>query len=99
MGNTVDGIGDVAKHMDDAADAAGDIAKHADDIADAAEDVAKHADDIADGVGDAAKKGGSRSVDDLISEKKLTNQTGRVDNYISLNKGEQMAIKYYGRRE
>ena len=61
--------------------------------------MAKHADDIADGVGDAAKKGGSRSVDDLISEKKLTNQTGRVDNYISLNKGEQMAIKYYGRRE
>ena len=55
--------------------------------------------DIADGVVDAAKKGGSRSVDDLISEKKLTNQTGRVDNYISLNKGEQMAIKYYGRRE
>ena len=101
VGNTVDGIGDVAKHMDDAADAAGDIAKHADDIADAAEDVAKHADDIADGVGDAAKKGGRESIksSDLISEKKLTNQTGRVDNYISLNKGEQMAIKYYGRRE
>ena len=40
---------------------------------------------------DEGGSGSSKTLDDILSNKTLTNQTGKVDNYVSIIKGEAAA--------
>jgi hypothetical protein len=75
--DTVDDVSDAAKAAD-TVDDVGDAAKAADTVDDVS-DAAKAADSMAD------------SIDDLLSDKTFTNDTGKVQNYTSNTLGDAAA--------
>jgi RHS repeat-associated protein len=65
------------------------ITSYIDDAANAADDIARMARESVDDI----IEGTSKTANDILSNKTLTNQTGKVDNYVSDVKGYDAALK------